>query len=84
MQQRPQRFVFLFFFIGNDFFANQIKKEVVEKVLELRKEHKLGTWRIKWYLERYHDINISESSVFRILKRNKVERLDSVSTKISR
>jgi transposase InsO family protein len=57
-------------------FPNQIKEDVIEKVLELRKEHKLGTWRIKWYLERYHDIAISESSVFRILKRNKVERLD--------
>ena len=62
-------------------FPNQIKKEVVEKVLELRKVHKLGTWRIKWYLERYHDINISESSVFRILKRNKVERLDKKITR---
>jgi len=57
-------------------FPNQIKPDIVEKVLKLREEHKLGTWRIKWYLERYHDIHISESSVFRILKRNKVERLD--------
>lgn len=30
-------------------FPNQIKQEVVNKVLELREEHKLGTWRIKWY-----------------------------------
>ncbi|WP_312193841.1 IS481 family transposase [Empedobacter sp.] len=57
-------------------FPNQIKQEIVNKVLELRKEHKLGTWRIKWYLERYHDILISESSVYRILKRNNVARLD--------
>ena len=57
-------------------FPNQIKPDVVNKVLELRQEHKLGTWRIKWYLERYHDIHISESSVYRILKRNNVERLD--------
>jgi len=28
------------------------------------------------YLERYHDILISESSVYRILKRNNVGRLD--------
>ncbi|MDM1139172.1 IS481 family transposase [Empedobacter sp. R132-2] len=57
-------------------FPNQIKQEIVNKVLELRKEYKLGTWRIKWYLERYHDIFISESSVYRILKRNNVTRLD--------
>jgi transposase InsO family protein len=55
---------------------NQIKPEVISKVLNLREEHKLGTWRIKWYLERYHGINISESSVYRILKRNNVKRLD--------
>ncbi|AZA53934.1 IS481 family transposase [Chryseobacterium sp. G0201] len=64
-------------------FPNQIKPEIVEKVLELRQEHKLGTWRIKWYLERYHDIIISECSVYRILKRNKVERLDRKTTRRS-
>ena len=57
-------------------FPNQIKQEIVNKVLELRKEHRLGTWRIKWYLERYHDIFISESSVYRILKRHNIGRLD--------
>lgn len=54
---------------------NKIKEEIVDKVLALRKEHQLGSWRIKWYLEHYHDINISESSVTRILKRYGVERL---------
>lgn len=53
----------------------KIKEDVVDKVLHLRKEHQLGSWRIKWYLERYHDISISESSVTRILKRYGVERL---------
>ena len=57
-------------------FPNQIKQEIVDKVLELRKEHKLGTWRIKWYLERYHAIYISESSVYRILKRYNIGPLD--------
>ncbi len=53
----------------------KIKESVVDKVLHLRKEHQLGSWRIKCYLERYHDISISESRVFRILKRYGVERL---------
>ena len=47
---------------------NKIKEAVIEKILSLRKEYQLGSWRIKWYLERYHDIQISESSVYRILK----------------
>jgi transposase InsO family protein len=55
--------------------SNKINEEVVNKVLSLRNEHQLGSWRIKWYLERYHDINISESSVARILKRHGVHRL---------
>ena len=54
---------------------NKIKEEVIEKVPSLRNEYQLGSWRIKWYLERYHDISISESSVSRILKRSGVERL---------
>ena len=62
-------------------FPNQIKPDVIKRVLELRQEHKLGTWRIKWYLERYHDIHISESSVYRILKRNNVEPLDKKTTR---
>lgn len=54
---------------------NKIKQEIVDKVISLRKEFQLGSWRIKWYLERYHDISISESSVSRILKRYGVGKL---------
>jgi len=42
--------------------------EVVEKILELRKEYQLGALRIKYYLDRYHGIRISESTVSRVLK----------------
>lgn len=56
-------------------YWNSIDKTTVDLILKLREEHKLGTWRIKWYLERYHDINISESSVYRTLKRNNVKPL---------
>jgi transposase InsO family protein len=54
---------------------NKINEEKMEKVLSLRKEFQPGSWRIKWYLERYHDIKFLESSVYRILKRYGVERL---------
>ncbi len=51
-----------------------IKPEVVEKALQPRKENELGPGQIKWYLERYRGMITSESSVYRILKKHKVER----------
>ena len=62
-------------------YWNSIDKTTVDLILKLREEHKLGTWRIKWYLERYHDINISESSVYRTLKRNNVKPLYKIITR---
>jgi transposase InsO family protein len=53
----------------------QISKEIITKILDLRKEYQLGPERIKWYLERYHGISISESSVSRTLVRHGVSRL---------
>jgi transposase InsO family protein len=49
--------------------------EVMEKILELRAEYQFGALRIKYYLERYHGIRISESTVSRVLKAQGVNRL---------
>jgi len=35
----------------------------------------LGKLRIKWYLERYHDIRISSGAVYYVLKRNDMNKL---------
>lgn len=59
-------------------YWNSTKQETIDLILKLRKEYNLGTWRIKWYLERYHDINVSESTVFRILKRHNIKPLKKV------
>ena len=53
----------------------KVSQDVVDKVLHIRRNYQLGPERIMWYLERYHGVNISESSVYRILKRHKVNRL---------
>lgn len=53
----------------------RIPEVTVEKVLELRRKYQLGPQRIVWYLERYHAIRISFSSVYRILVRNGLRRL---------
>ena len=49
--------------------------EVEEKVLYLKKKYHFGPERIYMYLKRYLSIETSESSVYRILKRNGISRL---------
>jgi transposase InsO family protein len=55
--------------------ANRTPLEIEEKVLHLRRKYHLGPIRIVWYLERYHNIKISDATVSRILKRNGMNRL---------
>jgi len=54
---------------------NKTPAAVVEKVLYLRRTYHLGPMRIVWYLERYHGIRISDAGVYRILRRNGLNRL---------
>ena len=54
---------------------NRTPPEIEEKVLHLRRNYHLGPIRIVWYLERYHNIKISDATVSRILKRNGMNRL---------
>ena len=49
--------------------------EVVEKILELRSEYQIGSLQITYYLDRYHGIKISESTVTRVLRFHGLSRL---------
>jgi transposase len=49
--------------------------EVIEKILWLRKHYHFGPAKIAMYLARYHDVTISVSGVWRILKRLGLNRL---------
>jgi transposase InsO family protein len=51
------------------------KIEVLAKLLYLRQTYHFGPDKIAMYLKRYHDIQISKSGVFRILKRLQLNRL---------
>ncbi len=53
----------------------QLWSEVVEKILHLRQTYHFGPQRIAWYLERYHGVTTSCSSVYRTLVRQGVSRL---------
>jgi transposase InsO family protein len=53
----------------------QLRPEVVDKILHLRRTCQMGPQRIAWYMERYHDITVSCSSVYRTLIRHGMRRL---------
>jgi transposase len=54
---------------------NATRTEVVGKIIYLRQHYHFGPARIAMYLKRYHDIQISNSGVWRILKRLELNRL---------
>jgi len=54
---------------------NATKTEVIGKIIYLRQSYHFGPHKISMYLKRYHDIEISPSGVWRILKRLDMSRL---------
>ena len=54
---------------------NATRTEVVGKIIYLRQHYHFGPAKIAMYLQRYHDIHISHSGVWRILKRLDLNRL---------
>lgn len=54
---------------------NKTPAVVVDKILHLRRKYHLGPERIMWYLERYHDIKVSDTGIYRILRRHGMNRL---------
>lgn len=51
--------------------------EVVAKILYLRQNYHFGPTKICMYLKHYHDVEISSSGVWRILKKLQMNRLPS-------
>jgi transposase InsO family protein len=54
---------------------NETPTEVVGKIIYLRQHYHFGPRKIAMYLRRYHDVVISPSGVWRILKRLDLNRL---------
>jgi transposase InsO family protein len=54
---------------------NATRTEVVGKIIYLRQHYHFGPARIAMYLRRYHEVQISSSGVWRILKRLQLNRL---------
>jgi transposase InsO family protein len=56
---------------------HETNTEVVGKIIYLRQHYHFGPQKISMYLRRYHDIGVSHSGVWRILKRLDLNRLPS-------
>lgn len=54
---------------------NATQAEVIDKIVHLRRTYHFGPRKIVMYLARYHDVTISPSGVWRILKRLGLNRL---------
>jgi transposase InsO family protein len=54
---------------------NATKPEVVGKIVYLRQNYHFGPHKIAMYLKRYHDVQVSPSGVWRILRRLDMSRL---------
>lgn len=54
---------------------NATQPEIVEKIIYLRANYHFGPYKIQMYLKRYHDITVSKSEIWRILKRLDMNRL---------
>ena len=57
------------------FCPHETRIEIVGKIIYLRQNYHFGPAKIAMYLKRYHDIEISSSGVWRILKRLDMNRL---------
>lgn len=55
--------------------ANDTHTELVHKITHLRRQHHFGPRKIVMHLQRHHEITISVSSVWRILRRLDMNRL---------
>jgi len=62
---------------------NKIPKKTENLILKVREDFKFGPKRIQWYLERYYNIKISDSTVSRCLVRNGRSRLPHYTKKRS-
>jgi transposase InsO family protein len=62
----------------------RLPKEIEEKIVHLRTTYHFGPDMIVWHLLRYHNIKISRNGCYRVLVRNKLNRLPENIKKRSR
>ncbi len=59
----------------------KISPDVIKKILEFRTDYKMGALRSMYYLDRYHGIEVSESTVSRVLRAHGLNRLNQTASR---
>jgi transposase len=54
-----------------------ISEEAIDKIVYLRQNYHFGPYKLSMYLKRYHQLEISVSGVWRVLRRRNLNRLPS-------
>jgi transposase len=62
-------------------YPRKTSPENIDKIIELRSDYKMGSKKITYYLDRYHGIKISESTVTRIFNAHGLNRLEPTARK---
>ena len=53
------------------------KQEIVDQILYLRKNYYFGPFKMQMYLRRYHGVEITKATIYRILRKHKLNKLPS-------
>lgn len=59
------------------YMPHATKQEVVDQILYLRKNYYFGPFKMRMYLRRYHGVEITKTTIYRILKKHNLNKLPS-------
>lgn len=57
------------------YMPHATKQEIVDQILYLRKNYHFGPFKMMMYLKRYHGVDISKTTIYRILKKHNLNKL---------
>lgn len=66
------------------YMPHATKQEIVDQILYLRKNYYFGPFKMKMYLRRYHGVEITKTTIYRILKKHYLNKLPNYQKGIKR
>lgn len=66
------------------YMPHATKQEIVDQILYLRKNYYFGPFKMRMYLRRYHGVEITKTTIYRVLKKHHLNKLPSYQKGIKR